>query len=256
MNQKRNKWIAFLLALVFGYLGLHRFYLRQNGLGILYIALALTGISFILGFIDAMVFLFMSYDRFNHKYNKQWYDEDYRHPRRFPLRRKRKKQPTSSSSGRQVVQLKERGILHFKAFELEEAAESFRRALEQAPNDVALHFNLACTYARLEKADPAWIHLGSAVQLGFDDFEKIDHHPALAYLRIQPQWVDQRKELQGSQNSGSKESSTPPLFQQLHVLSKARKQGVLSQEEFQEKKRKLFKKPVKPTSETKNSDPD
>jgi len=197
----------------------------------------------------------MSYDRFNHKYNKQWNDKDYRHPRRFPLRRKRKKQSSSASSGRQVTQLKERGILHFKAFELEDAAESFRRALDQAPKDVALHFNLACTYARLEKEDPAWIHLGSAVQLGFDEFDKIDHHPALAYLRIQPQWIDQRRELEEGQNPDMDKAENQPLFQQLHALSKARKEGILSQEEFQEKKDKLFKKTIKPSAGTKNSDP-
>lgn len=253
MNQKKNKWIAFLLALTFGFLGLHRFYLRQNGLGILYIALALTGISFLLGLIDAFVFFFMSYDRFNYKYNKEWHDKDYRHPRRFPFRRKRKKKATRSGT-REIAQYKERGILHFKAFELEEAATAFRQALDQAPNDVALHFNLACTYARLEETDAAWMHLHSAVSLGFNDFEKIDYHPALAYLRIQPSWIQQRRELQEKTAGSSDSEASQPLFQQLHALSDAHKNGILSEEEFQEKKEKLLQKKGSSATKDKNSD--
>jgi len=254
MSGKKNKWIAFLLALVFGYLGLHRFYLRQNGLGILYLALALTGISFILGFIDAIVFLVMSYDRFNHKYNKQWYEEGYRHPRRFPMRSKQRKRIKLRNKERSISDLKERGILHFKAFELEEAAEQFRRALEQSPKDVPLHFNIACTYARLEEAEAAWMHLRSAVEMGFDDFNKIDHHPALAYLRIQPDWLSQREQLQSDGRENADASVGQPLFQQLHALSQARQQGILTAEEFRTKREKLLKRNVSPPSETKNTD--
>ena len=256
MNEKKNKWIAFLLALAFGYLGLHRFYLRQNGLGILYIALALTGISFLLGLFDAVAFLTMSYDRFNKKYNKQWYEKGYRHPRRFPLRSQRKKQRRPKRRGKKLSDLKKRGLLHFKAYELEEAAEHFRLALDQAPQDVPLHFNLACTYARLEEAQSAWTHLQTAVQLGFDDFEKIDHHPALAYLRIQPDWLNQREALQTDGPGAPSDVSGAPLLQRLQALSKARDQGILTAEEFREKRENLLQQKGKPTEKSKKSETD
>jgi TM2 domain-containing membrane protein YozV len=252
MSEKKNKWIAFLLALVFGFLGFHRFYLGQKGLGILYIALVLTGISFFLGFIDAVVFLFMSYDKFNRKYNKQWYDKGYEHPRRYPLRSKRKNQRRQPSKIQALKQLKKKGTLHFKGFELEEAEAAFKKALEKAPNDLTLHFNLACTLSRLEEIESAWLHLRSAVELGFDDMEKIDHHPALAYLRVQDDWIEKRNQLREAHATGAKEKS-PALFIQLSALSKARDQGILSTEEFRRKKDRLLQQSAPSDSDTKNS---
>jgi TM2 domain-containing membrane protein YozV len=241
MKKKRNKWIAFLLALAFGYLGLHRFYLRQNGLGILYVALALTGISLILGLIDAIAFFFMSYDRFNKKYNKQWYDKGYRHPRRFPLRSQNKKKNIESAE-ESLTELKRQGILHFKAYELEEAKEFFQRALEAQPDDIALHFNLACTNALLENKEDAWIHLQSAVELGFDDKEKIDTHPALAFLRIQTDWNEKRREWDQKRKGLPDPSQRPrPLFQQLGALSRAREEGILTENEFEQKRQQLLR---------------
>ena len=255
MSEKKNKWIAFLLALVFGFLGFHRFYLGQKGLGILYVALVLTGISFFLGLIDAIVFLFMSYDKFNHKYNKQWYDKGYEHPRRYPLRGKRKKQESRPSKKQALTQIKKKGILHFKGFELEEAESAFKKALEKAPNDLTLHFNLACTYSRLEEIESAWLHLRSAVELGFDDMEKIDHHPALAYLRIQADWIEKRGKLLKRYATDANEKS-PALFVRLSALSKARDQGILSPEEFRRKKDSLLRESAPSESETKNSEGD
>lgn len=52
----RNKWVAFLLCLFFGYLGVHKFYENKIGLGILYIfTFGLFGIGW---FIDLIVLLF------------------------------------------------------------------------------------------------------------------------------------------------------------------------------------------------------
>lgn len=51
----KDKNVAGILALFLGAFGVHRFYLGQTGLGILY-AVFMTGISTILGIIDAIVF--------------------------------------------------------------------------------------------------------------------------------------------------------------------------------------------------------
>ena len=67
----KNKNIAGLLALFFGALGIHRFYLGQTGLGILYIFLFV--LSPIIAFIDAIVFFSMDKENFNIKYNKEYY---------------------------------------------------------------------------------------------------------------------------------------------------------------------------------------
>lgn len=50
---RRDEVVGVLLALFLGSFGLHHFYLRRNGLGILYLLLSWTGIPAILGFIEA-----------------------------------------------------------------------------------------------------------------------------------------------------------------------------------------------------------
>lgn len=69
----RDKNVAGLLALLFGWLGFHRFYLGDVGLGILSAIFFWTGIPFILGLIDAIIFFSMDEDDFNYKYNRKNY---------------------------------------------------------------------------------------------------------------------------------------------------------------------------------------
>ena len=69
---KKEKDIAGILALLFGFIGLHRFYLGQRGKGILYLLLAFTGISAILGLIDAFSFFSMDNKSFDIKYNRDF----------------------------------------------------------------------------------------------------------------------------------------------------------------------------------------
>lgn len=52
-HARRDEVIGVLLAIFLGNFGVHQFYIRRNGLGILYLCLFWTGISAILGFIDA-----------------------------------------------------------------------------------------------------------------------------------------------------------------------------------------------------------
>jgi TM2 domain-containing membrane protein YozV len=49
----RNEVVGVLLALFLGSFGLHHFYLRRNGLGILYLVFSWTGIPALLGFVEA-----------------------------------------------------------------------------------------------------------------------------------------------------------------------------------------------------------
>lgn len=63
-----KKLSAVLLALFVGGLGLHRLYLNQVGLFILYLLLAITGISAFIALIDAVIWIFMDNDMFNEKY--------------------------------------------------------------------------------------------------------------------------------------------------------------------------------------------
>ena len=52
-HASRDEVIGVLLAIFLGCFGIHHFYLRRNGLGIFYLCLSWTGISALLGLIDA-----------------------------------------------------------------------------------------------------------------------------------------------------------------------------------------------------------
>ncbi len=64
MNDK-NKLAAALLAIFLGGLGIHKFYLRKVGMGILYLIFCWTGIPAIIGFIEGIYYLCI-----NDKYNR------------------------------------------------------------------------------------------------------------------------------------------------------------------------------------------
>jgi len=49
---RRDEVVGILLALFLGAFGVHHFYLRRTGLGILYLVFSWTGITMILGFIE------------------------------------------------------------------------------------------------------------------------------------------------------------------------------------------------------------
>lgn len=65
----KSRWVAILLAFFLGGLGVHKFYLKQTLWGILYLVFIWTYIPAFLSFIEALIFLFMSDEKFNAKYN-------------------------------------------------------------------------------------------------------------------------------------------------------------------------------------------
>ena len=65
----KNKYTAILLALFVGGIGIHRFYLGQTKIGLLYLVFCWTFISLIIAFFDFFYFLFSSAEKFNSVYN-------------------------------------------------------------------------------------------------------------------------------------------------------------------------------------------
>lgn len=66
---KRSKLAAALLAIFLGGLGIHKFYLGKIVWGIVYLLFAWTFISELVGFIEGIVYLCMSDERFQEKYH-------------------------------------------------------------------------------------------------------------------------------------------------------------------------------------------
>jgi len=54
-HARKDEIVGVLLALFLGCFGIHHFYLRRNGLGVLYLLFFWTGITAILGFIECFL---------------------------------------------------------------------------------------------------------------------------------------------------------------------------------------------------------
>ncbi len=260
----KNKNTAAILAFLGGVIGLHRFYLGQIGLGVVYAFLALTGVSFLLGLLDGIIFLTMNQQVFDAKYNKRYTnyrvpaDTDFQRPnrrqrremRRRPEPRTRRSKTVRRSPARRKSRVrnnpfKQAGIKKFKEFDIEASIKDFQQALKIDPNDLTIHFNLACAYSQIEEADKAYGHLSQAVEMGFNDFDKINAHDALAYVRIQPQW----EEFKTNGYTLRKKLAAPKenlldndlLLDQLKKLNELREKGLITEKEFIEQKAKLIR---------------
>lgn len=259
----KDKTTAAILALFLGWFGIHRFYLKQGGLGILYIFLFFAfGISVILGIIDAIVLLAMDQEDFDRRHNSD--DGRHRHEqyRRRDLRREyqqrrreseKKQRPSKIPRNVKVPErqkvnpYKQNGIKKYKDFDLEGAIEDFEKGLEISPKDIALHFNLACAYSLTEKPDKSYYHIDQAVKYGFNDFEKIKTHDDLAFMRIQENFEEFEKN--GFRLEVTSKLEAPKenlldqdiLLEQLNRLSELRKKGLITEDEFTAEKKKLLR---------------
>ena len=136
----KNKNVAGILALLFGLFGVHRFYLGQRFLGIIYFALSMFGILMaveegapiivapaILGFIDSILLFAMPREDFDDKYNAKHRRHSHRRDwNRYSEERYRSSAPSPSA-------YKSSGIKNFRNYYFEEAAEDFEMALDLAP---------------------------------------------------------------------------------------------------------------------------
>ena len=64
----KSKIVAAILAFFLGAIGVHKFYLGQIGLGILYLLFCWTFIPAIISFVEFILLLAMSDESFNEKY--------------------------------------------------------------------------------------------------------------------------------------------------------------------------------------------
>jgi len=70
-NKNKNKYIAAMLAFFLGMFGGHKFYTGHWIAGVVYILISLTGISALLSFIEAIIYLVMSSEKFDSKIVKR-----------------------------------------------------------------------------------------------------------------------------------------------------------------------------------------
>lgn len=258
----KDKTLTGLLAVFLGWAGIHRFYLGQVKLGVLYVFLMFVGVSFILGLIDAVLFLTMDQEDFDDKYNTREanYEQTARRQasgrdRRRPSERRRQAPPSPrqvSVASRKKNPFKLSGIQKYKDYDFEGAIDDFKKALAVDSKDIAVHFNLACAYSITEQAGKALNHLDFAVKNGFVDFDKIKEHDALAYLRIQDSFEEfvtngycldrpAKEEPAPAPIITEEPSISTDLLEQIKKLGELREKGFLTEEEFSAQKRRLLR---------------
>lgn len=279
----KNKNTAGILALFTGIMGVHRFYLGQRGLGILYFFLAFAGIMatqepdteflfflpLALSFIDSILFFVMPKEDFDAKYNKKALGITASGKRQRFARENYPQNPARTSSKapvRKVVEdpHKRMGIEQFRDYDYLGAIESFQKSLKQNYESPSTHFNLACTYSMLELPKDAFFHIEKAVEFGFDAFDKIDNHLALAFLRTHPDFetfvknnykvisalpspqndllASMPQETEVEEVEGLQDPfTTNDLLDQLMALGDLKEKGLLTEEEFNAQKQKLLR---------------
>ena len=260
--KERSRLSAAILAFFGGTIGLHKFYLRDTGGGIFFIMLGLVTrnifgfpVSAVLGVFDAMKLLMMPESEFDRKYNRHLLKQNRSY--RQNSQRKVVQRPTKRVKSNPF---KKSGLRKYKEFALEEAIEDFKKALEVDPNDDIVHFDLAAAYSLTEQKDLAYHHLEKAVQLGFKDFEKIQTHDDLAYVRIQPEFESFKNNNYSnySKSTGRQTTSSTTqqkqrpaaeknlldndvLLSQLNKLKELRDKGVLTEKDYVFETKKLMR---------------
>lgn len=174
---------------------------------------------------------------------------DYREQRKYDAQpqQQRRREPVRKTEFRvRSNPFKKSGLKKYKEFDIEEAIIDFQKGLEIEPKDIALHFNLACAYSISEEKEKSYFHLSEAVKYGFKDFEKIQTHDDLAFIRIQNEFDDFKAG--GYRYSTAKRIEVKEeniqddvLLSQLNKLAELRKKGLLSQDEFVLEKEKLLR---------------
>ena len=263
-RKRKDKTSAALLAFFGGWLGLHRFYLGQIGLGIVYICFA--PLAAMVSFIDGIILLSQDEEKFDFKYNREFLDINFREDdntdfdrRRAVEKRRRREAEELAAIRSEEMRIRKMniktpsgtraksplknvhkldGIAKYKEFEFLAAIESFKKSLQVYYKDIAVHFNLACAYSISEQAENALFHLDKAVEYGFVDFKRIKDHDALAFLRIQAEFEQFAKNGYRLNKPDTKKAAEPEiqriipesnnLLDQLKKLGELRDKGLLT----------------------------
>ncbi len=246
----KSKWAAGLLAFFFGPLGVHRFYLGQRKLGILFLTLfslfifvlpdmaQFIAVLGFIAFIDFIIFFTMPKHAFDAKYNN--IDTSSKQESYFPEEQTDVADPKQMLSD-QFEDYKGRGIKAYRSYDYDEAIHFFQKAIEIKYDDPEVHFLIARCYSVNEAAQKAISHLDVAVAFGLKDPERISTHPDLAYMRTDAEY-DQFKE------NGYRLPKAPPplnpdlfdpdstdepdLLAQLNELQRQWESGILTDEEY------------------------
>lgn len=275
----KSKATATKLAFPFGLFGVHRFYLGQKLLGILYPLFFIMGISEgeallicappIISFLDMLLFKSMSDEEFDAKYNKNVATANPPETIGFVEENEQAQRAQLSSQKSflkaQFVRHKRAGENYLNEYDYTTAIEEFVKANELKYDDAPVHFYLARCYSMVEDTKNALIHLDAAIAFGIPP-RQINATDDLAFLRLQPEFKEfaasnyriggksrptTRAKMPPKKNNQQAPKKTPPpkpidmdapppdFLEKLQKLSELRAKGYLTEEEFVQQKEKL-----------------
>ncbi len=245
--EMKNKYTAAILAFFFGFLGVHRFYLKQYLLGVIY--LIFFPIAAIISLIDTILFITEDQMEFDYRYNKDFFYSrygrnlnEYKNDKKAQARgyfedeikkKKKKKKIKRKTIKRDNTKL-ELAKQYLENYDLDKALVTYLEVLKTAPEDPETHFALAQVYSLKEDAKQSLYHADMAIDNG-KSINEIQLDEKLAYLRIQPEFDSLIS--QGSQNTPAQSKD---FLAELEKLSKLRENGVLTETEFDIQKQKIL----------------
>jgi TM2 domain-containing membrane protein YozV len=118
MNEenKKDKTVAGILALLFGTFGVHHFYLGNGGTGLLYLLFFWFPVTWIASFVDAIQLLTRPQSEFDRRYNPHLYMRQYEQPKNLSS--------TNINVADEIYKLDilfRRGVITFEEFEKRKA---------------------------------------------------------------------------------------------------------------------------------------
>ncbi len=200
-------------------------------------------------FIFAMFFFFrfVTANKAKQQQNQRGRPRQQQQRREEPRRRSQPEPIPKREYRNRSNPFKKTGIQKYKEYDMDGAIEDFVQGLAIDSKDVALHFNIAAAYSLTEQKDKAFHHISEAVKHGFKDFEKINTHDDLAFVRIQPEFdgfkengykmVTEKRQIPVQED----EVTDDVLLSQLNKLAEMRRKGLLSNDEFVLEKEKLLR---------------
>lgn len=141
----------------------------------------------------------------------------------------------SESKSREVKRLFNQATDMYNKEDYSASINKLNQILVIEPDNTLILFNLACCYS-LQKNKQALIVLEKAVKNGYSDFNKIEGHKALFWLRTQP-------EFSAFKANGYTTSPQPIDENNIAVLERLfqlKENGVLTAEEFEKEKKKII----------------
>ena len=262
---RKKKFWAGMFAIFFGVFGVHRFYLGQRKLGMLYLGLVLAGmiineglaalipIVAIISLIDAIIFFSMPRHDFDVKYNgmRQETNEVAAPPiKKYKRKKEPRTKPQKSPKDIQFDKYWQKALDEYQEYDYGGAIAALQQAVKLKPNDQEAHFLLSRCYSINEQTEEALAHLDLAFAAGLTDKGRIQMQSDLAFLRMQPQYeafvnngyrlIKQLPEPEEDiLELKDPDSNSTDLLEQLRKLQELREEGQLTEQEYELLMRKL-----------------